>query len=272
MFRLKRVLSAPARSLSPAAKRIFITGASSGIGRALALHYSRGGARLGLTGRREDTLTALATALGENARAYCVDVRDACGMHSVAQQFLNEVGVPDIVIANAGVSHGTLTGEREDIDTFQDIFDTNVIGMVKTFHPFIAPMAQLGCGKLVGIASVAGVRGLPGAGAYSASKAAAISYLESLRIELRPVGVKVITLLPGYIDTPMTAGNPYPMPFLLTADDAARRFARIIDQGRSVAVVPWPMAIVARLLRILPTAIYDALLARAPRKPRRTAE
>ena len=140
--------------------------------------------------------------------------------------------------------------------------------MVHTFHPFLDAMRQAGTGRLVGIASVAGIRGLPGAGAYSASKAAAIAYLESLRVELRGSGVRVVTLAPGYIATPMTAVNPYAMPFLLPADAAARRFARAIDAGTSYAVIPWQMAIVAKLLRLLPNAVFDAFFARATRKPR----
>jgi short-subunit dehydrogenase len=130
-------------------------------------------------------------------------------------------------------------------------------------------MQRAGRGTLVGVASVAGLRGLPGAGAYAASKAAAIAYLESLRIELRASGVRVVTICPGYIATAMTADNPYPMPFLLEAGDAAARIARVAAQGRSFAIVPWQMAIVGRVMRLLPDALWDRLLARAGRKPRR---
>ena len=129
-------------------------------------------------------------------------------------------------------------------------------------------MRQRGQGRLVGIASVAGIRGLPGAEAYSASKAAAIAYLESLRVELRESGVKVVTIAPGYIETPMTAHNPYPMPFMLPADEAARRFARAIARGTSYAVIPWQMGVVAKGLRVLPNWLYDRLFAKAPHKPR----
>jgi len=123
--------------------------------------------------------------------------------------------------------------------------------------------------RLVGIASVAGIRGLPGSEAYSASKAAAIVYLESLRLEMRDSGVKVVTIAPGYVATPMTAHNPYPMPFMLPATEAARRFARAIARGSSYTVIPWQMGVVAKLLRLLPNPLYDRLFARAPRKPRR---
>jgi short-subunit dehydrogenase len=176
--------------------------------------------------------------------------------------------VPDIVIANAGVSRGTLTEIADDLPAFRAVFDTNVLGLVHTFHPFVAAMRDVRRGTLVGIASVAGFRGLPGAGAYSASKAAAISYLESLRVELAGSGVAVVTVCPGYVATPMTARNAYRMPFLLGADKAARLIARAIARRRRHYVLPWPMALVGRALRLLPRPLYDAAFARAPRKAR----
>lgn len=176
--------------------------------------------------------------------------------------------MPDIVIANAGVSVGTLTEEADDLPAFRRVFDINVLGMVQTFQPFVADMRAARRGRLVGIASVAGIRGLPGAGAYSASKAAAIAYLESLRVELRGSGVKVVTLAPGYIATPMTAQNPYPMPFLMPVDKAVASMARHIDNGSRFAVMPWPMGIVAAVMKWLPRPVYDRLFARAGRKPR----
>ncbi|MBU0750670.1 MAG: SDR family oxidoreductase [Gammaproteobacteria bacterium] len=249
-------------------QRVFITGASSGIGAALARHYAARGATLGLLSRRGDVLNDLAASLPGSHHIYAVDVADAGALLVAGQDFIARAGLPDIVIANAGISVGTLTGEREDLPAFRRVFETNVLGMVHTFHPFLDAMRQAGAGRLVGIASVAGIRGLPGAGAYSASKAAAIAYLESLRVELRGSGVSVTTLAPGYIETPMTAVNPYAMPFLLPADEAARRFARAIDAGTSYAVIPWQMAFVAKLLRLLPNPVFDAFFARATRKPR----
>ncbi|MCX7897050.1 MAG: SDR family oxidoreductase [Rhodocyclaceae bacterium] len=249
-------------------RRIFITGASSGLGEALARLYAQEGAHLGLVARRLARLESLAAELPAPVRLYRVDVKDASSMQAAAQDFLAQAGVPDIVIANAGVSSGTLTEEAEDLPAFRRIIETNVLGILHTFHPFLAPMRARGEGRLVGIASVAGLRGLPGAGAYSASKAAALAYLESLRVELRATGVKVVAIAPGYIDTPMTQVNPYPMPFLLPVDEAARRIRRIIEQGRPFAVIPWPMAIVARILRFLPPSWFDAMAYRAGRKPR----
>ena len=251
---------------------VFITGASSGLGEALARHYAAQGMTIGLFARRRAELDALASALppGGRSAAYSGDVRDADALALAAADFIARFGVPDIVIANAGISQGALTDHREDLPTFRTVFDTNVVGVVHTFQPFIAAMKVAGRGTLVGIASIAGFRGLPGSGAYSASKAAAITYLESLRVELRGTGVAVLTVCPGYIATPMTAKNPYPMPFVLHADEAARRIARAIERRKRFYVLPWPMAIVGRVLRILPRPIYDALFAHAPRKPRRS--
>jgi len=198
-------------------------------------------------------------------------VRDASALKAAAQAFLSRHGAPDIVIGNAGISVGALTEHEEDLPAFRDTFETNVMGLVHTFHPFIEPLREARRGKLVGIASVAGFRGLPGAGAYSASKAAAIRYLESLRVELRGTGVRVVTICPGFIATPMTQRNPYRMPFIIEVDDFARRCAREIDAGSSYSVIPWQMAIVGGLLHLLPNAIYDALIAGRGRKPRRKA-
>ncbi len=251
---------------------MFITGASSGIGAALAQHYAQGGAILGLVARRgagEQPLAGAARVL-----SYPLDVNDGPALRAAALDFLLAAGVPDIVIASAGISVGTLTEHLEDHAVFERVIQTNLLAMVATFQPFITPMRDAALAErgfrpcLVGLASVAGVRGLPGSGAYSASKAAVISYCESLRVELRGSGVRVVTLAPGFIDTPMTAINPYPMPFLMPADAFARRAAQAIDRGVSQAVIPWQMGVVARLLRGLPNWLYDLAFARAQHKPR----
>ena len=257
--------------------KVFITGASSGIGSALAKYYATQGAVLGLAARRGDHLQALADSL-EGAGAgriacYPLDVSDAEALRAAAVDFIARHGAPDIVIANAGVSSGTLTECAEDLAVIRRIFEINLFGMAATFSPFIAPMREAArtekiAGRLVGIASVAGIRGLPGAEAYSASKSAVITYLESLRLEMRSSGIKVVTIAPGYIATPMTAINPYRMPFLLAPDDAARRFAHAIERGSSYTVIPWQMGVVAKLLRVLPNWLYDRLFANAPRKPK----
>ena len=250
--------------------RVVITGASSGIGLTLARHYLERGASVAALARRGDLLQTLAAEFSDKVFCYALDVRDAVAIRAAAADFIARAGVPDIVIANAGVSRGTLTEYAEDIEAFQQVMDINVLGMAKTFQPFIHTMQEARQGKLVGIASIAGFRGLPGSEAYSASKAAAISYLESLRLELRDSGIKVVTICPGYIRTSMTDVNNFPMPFLLDADDAARRIARVIGRGTTFAVIPWQMNVVGWLLRRLPNWLYDRLFNKAPRKPRIT--
>ncbi|MGA9666530.1 MAG: SDR family oxidoreductase [Gallionella sp.] len=251
-------------------KSLVITGASSGIGLAIARHYLERGAVVAAFARRAELLQKLSAEFPGRVFCYALDVRDSSAIRHAAKDFIAHAGVPDIVIANAGVSAGTITEFDVDIDAFQQVMDINVLGIVKTFQPFVAAMREAQHGTLVGIASVAGLRGLPGAGAYSASKAAAISYLESLRVELHGSGVKVVTICPGYIKTPMTAANPYTMPFILDADDAAIRIARAIERKTSFAVIPWQMALVGRLLKSLPRWLYDILFAKAPHKPRGT--
>jgi len=248
---------------------VIITGASGGLGAALAHHYARGGANLGLIARRSAELERFAREFPGRCAFHAADVRDSAAMRRAATEFMTQHGVPEVVIANAGVSIGTLTELAEDEQAFRDVFDINVIGMVNTFQPYIAAMRERGHGVLAGIASVAGYRGLPGSGAYSASKAAAISYLESLRVELRGSGITVITICPGYIGTAMTVHNPYRMPFMMTAAAAARKIAAIIARRKTYAVIPWQMAVVARLMHVLPRWIYDPLAAKSGRKPRR---
>lgn len=249
-------------------KSLVISGASSGIGLALARHYLERGATIAAFARRGELLQALAAKFPDKVFCYALDVRDAPALQRAASDFMARAGVPDIVIANAGVSRGTLTEYVEDEEVFQNVMDINVLGMVKTFQPFLVAMREARCGTLVGIASVAGFRGMPGSGAYSASKAAAISYMESLRVELYGSGVKAVTICPGYIKTPMTDINTYPMPFILEAGDAARRMARVIERGKSFAVVPWQMGVVGWVMTRLPNRLYDFAFARAPHKSR----
>lgn len=251
-----------------ASQRVFITGASSGIGAALARAYAVRGATLGLVARRQEALDALRAELPGEHASYIADVAEVEQLAAAARQFIARFGLPDVVIANAGVSIGTLTEERGDLVVFERVLRTNVLGMVATFQPFILSMRRAHAGQLVGISSVAGVRGLPGAAAYSASKAAVARYLESLRVELHGSGVAVTEIRPGYIRTPMTAVNRYRMPFIIDADDAAQRFIRAIDRRCARATIPWQMGVAAKLLAHLPCWLFDRLAARAGRKPR----
>lgn len=246
--------------------KVFITGASSGIGQALAEHYASEGAIIGLVARRLSLLTSLQEKLPTKTIIYAVDVRDFDALEKAAQDFIAQFGPPDIVIANAGVSAGTLTENKDDIKTFKGVIDINLLGMVHTFQPFIHVMKQAKKGSLVGIASVAGIRGLPGASAYSASKAATIAYLESLRVELNPSGINVTTIAPGFIKTPMTDINQYPMPFLMAPDIAAKKFAQAIAKKKRFIVIPWQMGCLARILRFIPPWLWDFMMKNAPHK------
>lgn len=253
--------------------KVFITGASSGIGAEFARAYAERGATLWLVARRADVLEELRRSLPrpETHRIDAIDVNEEGALARVAAAYLVERGVPDIVIANAGISGGTDTSRPGDLAAFQRIIATNVVATAATFTPFLAAMkrepASPGGRRLVVIASVAGIRGLPGSGAYSASKAAVIAYAESLRVELRGSSVRVVTIAPGFIDTPMTKHNPYRMPFLMSVEAFVRRAIDAISAGTSYRVIPWQMAWVARGLRLLPNALFDAAFARVRRKP-----
>jgi short-subunit dehydrogenase len=250
---------------------VFITGASSGIGQALAERFLRAGYRLALVARRGEALQAWAQAQdlsADRCGVYAADVRDFQSIARAAADCIAAQGLPDVVIASAGISVGIDTEIAADLEVMRATYETNNLGMTATFQPFVAPMRGRASGCLVGIASVGGIRGLPGHGAYCASKAAVISYCESLRGELRPSGVKVVTLVPGYIDTPLTRENRYSMPFLMQPQDFADRALRAIEAGDSYRVIPWQMGIVAKLLRVLPNFLFDAVLAGRPRKHR----
>ncbi|MRD46901.1 SDR family oxidoreductase [Caenimonas koreensis] len=249
----------------------FITGASSGIGQALALRYHQAGWRLALSARRTAEIETWASSMGlprECYEVYGADVADTDSIVAAGAACIAKQGVPNAVIANAGISVGMDTADRRDIDMMARLYATNNIGLAATFHPFVMPMIQQGSGVLVGIGSVAGIRGLPGHAAYCSSKAAVISYCESLRGELRSSGVKVVTICPGYIDTPLTRQNKYSMPFLMKPADFAESAFRTIEAGVSYRVIPWQMGVVAKLMRLLPNALYDKALAGRPRKQR----
>ena len=250
---------------------VFITGASSGIGQALALRYYQAGYDLALVARRSALIDDWVQAQGlDRARVgvYAADVADAASILGAAQHCLQQQGLPDVVIANAGISIGMDTAVRTDLDVMARIFATNNLGLAATFHPFVAAMAARGSGTLVGMGSVAGIRGLPGHGAYCASKAGVIAYCESLRGELRSSGVRVVTICPGYIDTPLTRSNRYRMPFLMTPSAFADKAYASICAQHSYRVIPWQMGWVARLLRLLPNGVLDRALAGRPRKQR----
>jgi len=260
---------------------VFITGASSGIGQALALRYHQAGWRVALVARRAAVMQAWAQAHGlgpDHCRVFAADVSDTASIIHAAEECIASWGLPQVVIANAGISQGMDTGERQDLAVLQRVLATNNAGLAATFHPFIRPMqahANNGAAApmtLVGMASVAGIRGLPGHAAYCASKAAVISYCESLRGELRgsrgQQGIKVVTIAPGYVATPLTSKNKYPMPFLMRPEAFADKAYKAIQSGTSYSVIPWQMGVIAKLLRLLPNSWFDRLFQGQPRKHR----
>ena len=253
------------------AKLVFITGASSGIGQALALAHYENGYDLALVARRTEEIKSWANHHNispDRYEIYSADVSNIDAIVAIGNACIASQGLPDVVIANAGICVGVDSAIREDLDQLAQTFATNNIGLAATFHPFIEGMRQRKSGKLVGIGSVAGIRGMPGHGAYCGSKAAVINYCESLRGELRGSGVQVLTICPGYVKTPMTEQNNYPMPFLMEAADFAQKSLQKIEAGCSYSVIPWQMGIVAKLLRLLPNALFDKALAGRGRKAR----
>lgn len=250
---------------------VFITGASSGIGQALAARFYAAGYRLALVARRTAEIEAWVAAQKIDAsrvEIYGADVAQVDAIAAAGAECIRRQGLPDVVIANAGISVGIDTGVRADLDVLTQTFAVNNVGLAATFHPFVRGMRARGSGRLVGIASVAAIRGLPGHGAYCASKAGVVAYCESLRGELYGSGVRVVTLLPGYIDTPLTRGNRYGMPFLMQVDAFAEQAFRTIERGVSYRVIPWQMGVVAKLLRLLPNALFDRATQGRGRKKR----
>ncbi len=250
---------------------IFITGASSGLGQAVALRYYQAGYRLALVARRTTEMEQWAQQQHLQTDRYAIYAADVAEINSIVQageSCLQRQGLPNVVFASAGVSIGMDSAVRSDLEVMARTFAINNTGLAATFHPFIAGMVQRGSGALVGVASVAGIRGLPGHGAYCASKAGVINYCESLRGELRSSGVKVITITPGYIDTPLTRKNRYKMPFLMAPEAFADKAFQTIQDSISYRVIPWQMGWVAKLLRLLPNALFDKVLSGRPRKHR----
>ncbi len=251
---------------------IFLTGASSGIGEALAKELAAKGASLGLVARRKEKLDALIASLPRPHihTAIVCDVTNRDELIKKAREFDEKCGGVDIAIACAGVSIGVKTQYREDLDVFDQVFETNVLSVASTFHAFIDPMLKRKRGTLVGIASVAGIRGLPGSEAYCASKSAVITYCESLRVEMKKHGIDVVTISPGFVKTPLTAKNPYKMPFLLTPEEFAKEAVKAIEHKKSYVTIPWQMGVLSKILRIIPNALFDKILASRKQKPRKT--
>ncbi|HVF44004.1 MAG TPA: SDR family NAD(P)-dependent oxidoreductase [Pyrinomonadaceae bacterium] len=242
-------------------KVVLITGASSGIGRALALELGRRGALLGLTARRAEELSDVAEEVsraGGHALALTADVRRAEEINGVAERLREKWGRVDVLVANAGMS-STTAGTHLDAAEVGDVINVNVIGVVNSVAAVLPDMVKRGGGHLVAISSLASYRGMPKSGAYSASKAAVSTFFESMRVDLRRSGVAVTTIHPGFIRTPMTAGRKKKLPFLLEVDDAACRIIKAVERRARTYAFPWQLASLVRVIRHMPGALYDRL-------------
>jgi short-subunit dehydrogenase len=248
-------------------RTILITGASSGIGEALAEAYAGPGVTLVLTGRDRERLDAVAARCAERGaavRAATVDVADRAAMADWLALVDRETPV-DLCIANAGISGGT--GRRgESEEQARRILAVNVDGVLNTIHPLIGPMRERGKGQLALVSSLAGLRGYPGAPAYCASKAAVKSYGESLRLDLRPAGIEVSVICPGFVKSRITDRNRFPMPFLMDANRAASIIRRGLERNRGRIAFPLPTYLMAWMVAMLPAALADALLTHTPAK------
>ena len=240
-------------------KVVLVTGASSGIGRALAVELGRRGARVGVTARRAEELLKVAEEVeraGGQALALTADVRNTAEMDGVAAKVRESWGRVDVLIANAGMS-STTAGENLSAVEASDVISINVVGVVNSVAAVLPDMLKRGSGHLVAISSLAALRGMPKSGVYSASKAAVSTFFESMRVDLRGSGVDVTVIHPGFIRTPMTAGRKKKLPFLLEADDAACRILRAVERRARTYAFPWLLAAAVRLIRHMPSALYD---------------
>lgn len=247
---------------------ILITGASSGLGAALSLHYAAPGVTLHLQGRNEERLqkvVELARAKGATVHPRILDVADADAMRSWIDE-AETLGPIDLAIANAGISAG-FGSKGESFAQVKAIFATNVDGVIHTIQPLAARMSARKQGQLAIMSSLAGVRALPSCPAYSASKAAVKSYGEALRGALAAKGVGVSVICPGYIRTPMTQKNPFPMPLLMDADKAAAIIARGLAKNRARIAFPLPLYLLLWFISCLSVRITDPIFSRLPAKP-----
>jgi short-subunit dehydrogenase len=245
-------------------KVVFITGASSGIGRALAVELGRRGASLGLLARRAETLLEIVKEVeeaGGHALALPADVRDAEAVRVAADELREKFGRVDVLIANAGVG---VTTDAKNLQSKEvaDVMGINVLGAVNSVTAVLPEMVEQGSGQLVAISSLAAYRGLPKSAAYCASKAALSAFFESLRIDLRESGVRVTIIHPGFIKTALTAGRHAQMPYLMELDDAIEKIIRAIETRKKSYAFPWQLATISRVVMLLPPNLYDRIIAK----------
>ena len=245
-------------------KVVFITGASSGIGKGVALEIAARGAPLGLLARREELLNEIvdeARAKGVKAIAVAADVRDAKAVRGAADRVREELGPIDMLIANAGIGT-TDHALRLTPEHAANVININVLGAINSVAAVLPEMVERKRGRLVAISSLAAYRGLAKSAAYCASKAALSSYFESLRIDLRDSGVGVTIIHPGFIKTPLTSGREAKMPYLMELDDGVRKIVSAIEREKKSYAFPWQLATIVRAGMIMPVAMYDWIAAR----------
>lgn len=237
-----------------------ITGASTGIGYDMAKSLAKRGVRLAIAARRRDLLVALAAELGAETVIIEADLCDPYRAKAVVEEAHQRLGRLDLVIANAGTGRPR-PSQKLVVEDIVEVFNLNVLGACATLTAAIPIMIAQGGGHLAGVSSLAGSRGLPTSAAYSASKAALSTFIESLRVDLRGTKVRVTDVRPGFVDTPLNRKNKFKMPFILSSPDAAERIVRALERKKAVFAFPWPTATAMRFLRLIPNAIYDALAA-----------
>ena len=250
-------------------KVIMITGASSGIGRGVAVELARRGARLGLVARRIDMLNEIVAEIGSGrstvdgegtARAIAIaaDVQDEASMKAAAQRLESELGAIDVLIANAGIGTTRDASELTGNDVAR-VINVNVIGVANSVAAVVPAMVKRGSGQLVAISSLAAYRGLPKSAAYCASKAAVSAFFESLRLDLEPKGIAVTIIHPGFIKTPLTAGRDAQMPFLMELPEAVNKIITAIEKRKKSYAFPWQLATIVRTGMLMPIWMYDRI-------------
>lgn len=243
-------------------KTVFLTGASSGIGEALAVALARKGAVLGLVARRAellDTLKAKCEEAGGKARAFPSDVTDPAALEKAAEAFRNEFGHIDIAVANAGIGGNNAETREFDPAAVKKVIDINLLGAVNMIHAVLPSMKERKSGHLVAISSLAGFRGLPKSAAYCASKAAMTAFFESVRLDVLRHNIDVTIIQPGFIKTPLTDNRTHKMPYLMELDDAIPRFVSAIEKKEKFAAFPWQLATFVRAAKFMPAWLYDRI-------------
>lgn len=249
---------------------VWITGAGKGIGRALALELAKSGDVVVASARTAtdlETLIEEARAIGGAVHAFALDITDASAARTVVEQIEAEVGPIDVAVLNAG-THAEISGTRFDLDTFRRVIDTNLCGSANCLAAVLPLLVSRRKGHVAVVASLAGYRGLPTAGAYAASKAGLMALCEALQPELASAGVRLQLISPGFVDTPLTRLNSFAMPFLTTPEQAARTIARGLISKRFEIAFPWQMALSMRLLRLLPYRLLFLITRGMVRDPR----